>query len=360
MAKKKTKSGGGWFRSVLRVLLVMLIAAAVLSGWLAYLHSTGHLDVWMDSARRGVSAAVGAVGRFVDGIFPREPESPRRRSTQPGLRSKSKKATSRPRKKTRRVQHPRTITQPGLRTSDIVDQDASIKPVEKGDNTRYGVPGESDCRIDRDGYSLGFSDYHKQPIWVSYRLTRPMVETKAAKRKDDFREDPAIPNGSATLGDYRASGYDRGHIAPAADMAYSAKTMSESFFMSNMSPQVPAFNRGGWKYLEEQVRDFARREGDIYVVTGPVLPETKTISIGPSMVTVPEKYYKVIYDVTPPQKMIGFIMPNSKCDDSVSDYAVTVDAVEKLTGLDFFSEVPAETQEQLEGQCDPTQWRWVR
>ena len=134
--------------------------------------------------------------------------------------------------------------------------------------------------------------------------------------------------------------------------------MSESFYMSNMSPQKPQFNRGIWKSLEEQVRSFAVSDKEIYVVTGPVLPETKTITIGANKVTVPGKYYKVVFDLTPPQKMIGFILPNEGSDKPLKDFAVTVDVVEEATGLDFFSLVPQPTQEQLESTISVEGWKW--
>ena len=113
---------------------------------------------------------------------------------------------------------------------------------------------------------------------------------RAAKRGDDFRPDPAVPTGSATPQDYTRSGYDRGHLAPAADMSFSVKTMSESFYMSNMSPQAPQFNRGIWSKLEKQVRHFATKEKRIVVVTGPILPVEKTITIGANKVTVPQYF----------------------------------------------------------------------
>ena len=92
-------------------------------------------------------------------------------------------------------------------------------------------------------------------------MTKAEATTKATKRTDRFRSDPKIPTRSATTADYRRSGYDRGHLAPAADMAFSVQTMTDSFFMSNMSPQKPAFNRGIWKELEALVRYFAITEG---------------------------------------------------------------------------------------------------
>ena len=113
------------------------------------------------------------------------------------------------------------------------------------DNLAYGVPGPADVILNREGYALGYIEYHEQPSWVIYHMTDVEAKTKAASRDDNFREDPEIATGSATLADYRGSGYDRGHLAPAADMAYSVKTMDESFYLSNMSPQRGEFNRRG-------------------------------------------------------------------------------------------------------------------
>ena len=224
------------------------------------------------------------------------------------------------------------------------------------DNLTYGIPGKADTIIERPGYALGYIEYHEQPAWVIYIMTKAEATTKVAKRTNKFRSDPEIPTGSATTGDYRRSGYDRGHLASAADMAFSWQTMADSFFMSNMSPQKPAFNRGIWKRLEEQVRQIAIREKAIYVVTGPILPKKKTVTIGANQVTVPTHYYKVIFDLTPPRKMIGFILPNEGSDRQLEDFAVTVDVVEKATGLDFFSALPKAVQERLESTISVSAW----
>ena len=224
------------------------------------------------------------------------------------------------------------------------------------DNLALGIPGKCDTLIDRPGYALGYIEYHEQAAFVIYKLTAREALTKKALRTNRFRSDPEIPTGSATTADYRRSGYDRGHLAPAADMAFSVQTMVDSFFMSNMSPQKPAFNRGIWKRLEEQVRQIAIREKAIYVVTGPILPKKKTVTIGANQVTVPTHYYKVIFDLTPPRKMIGFILPNEGSDRPLEDFAVTVDVVEKATGLDFFSTLPQAVQKRLESTITVSAW----
>ena len=233
-----------------------------------------------------------------------------------------------------------------------------IPSIKGSDNLAFGIPGNADCIIDREGYALGYIEYHEQPAWVIYHMTAEEAMTKAASRDDNFRPDPEIPTGSATLADYRGSGYDRGHLAPAADMAFSIKTMDESFYLSNMSPQKGEFNRGIWKDLESLVRSFALAEKDIYVVTGPILPQKKSLTIGASQVTVPGSYYKVVWDRTPPEKMIGFILPNAGSSKSLQSFAVTVDAVEAATGLDFFSELPKEQQEALERTITINAWKW--
>ena len=96
------------------------------------------------------------------------------------------------------------------------------------------------------------------------------------------------------------------------------------------------------------MRSFAITERKIVVVTGPIISKKKTVTIGANQVTVPTHYYKIIFDLTPPQKMIGFILPNEGCHEPLATFAVTVDAVEKATGLNFFSRVPQEEQERLE------------
>ena len=226
------------------------------------------------------------------------------------------------------------------------------------DNLTLGVPGPADTIIEREGYALGYIEEHEQAAWVQYIMTSEEVSHVVANRSDDFRPDPFIPTGSATPQDYTRSGYDRGHLAPAADMAFSVRTMSESFYMSNMSPQAPQFNRGIWSKLEKQVRHFSVREKRIVVVTGPILPQSPSKAIGANQVTVPDYFYKVIYDTTPPEKMIAFVLPNQGSNEDLRTFVVTVDYVEELTGLDFFPLLPQPLQEELESTIDVNAWDW--
>lgn len=248
--------------------------------------------------------------------------------------------------------------QPSYEKVEARPNQAPITMASKYDNLALGVPGKADVIVDRVGYSLGYIEEHEQPAWVIYRMTKEEATTKAAKRSDAFVPDPLVRTGSATLADYRGSGYDRGHLAPAADLAFSAETMRDSFYMSNMSPQKPKFNRGIWKELEAEVRRFAISEKDVYVVTGPIFPKQKTITIGTNKVTVPIAYYKVVYDRTAPEKMIGFILPHEGSSKKLQSFAVSVDAVEEATGLDFFSVLPDEKESQLEKSISIPAWPW--
>ena len=206
-----------------------------------------------------------------------------------------------------------------------------------------------------NGFTLSYNENHEQSNWVAYELTSTEVEG-TVPRMDDFRPDEKIKSGTATVIDYKGSGYDRGHLAPAADMKWSSTAMSESFYMSNMSPQTPGFNRGIWKNLENQVRIWALDCGSVYVVTAGVLSEDLP-RIGINDVSVPSYYYKVILDYTEPElKGIGFVMPNQKSSQPIESFAVPIDHVEKTTGIDFFYTVPDEVENELEASIDLEKW----
>lgn len=219
------------------------------------------------------------------------------------------------------------------------------------------LPGGAACDalLHRAGYTLCYAELHEQAYWVAYTLSLSELKNKI-KRTDNFRPDKDLPTGSASLADYRRSGFDRGHLAPAADMAWSKQAMDESFYMSNMSPQSPSFNRGMWKKLEEQVRKWALTDTLLYIVTGPILVSGLP-SIGSSQVSVPKYYFKVVAHLSLPQiKGIAFIMPNKKLEGSIMDYALPIDSAERRTGIDFFHQLPKALQAPLEAVADPGLW----
>lgn len=205
-------------------------------------------------------------------------------------------------------------------------------------------------------YSLSFISAHKQAEWVAYRLADSMIRGNA-ERSTAFRFDRRIPGGSARASDYRNSGYDKGHLCPAADMKWNAQAMAETFLMSNMSPQVPAFNRGIWKELEEKVREWTNDLKQIFVVTGPVLQDSLPVIGKRGRVSVPNAFYKIIYRATDSTKsMIAFLLPNAAFTARLSSFIVTVDSVENRTGIDFFPILEDEEEKCLESRIDSA---WV-
>jgi endonuclease G len=218
-------------------------------------------------------------------------------------------------------------------------------------------PGEE--IIHHLGYSYLYNEKHEQAYWVAYELTAAETE-KAVERSNDFFPDKAVKTGTADNPDYSGSGYDRGHLAPAADMSWSEQAMNESFLFGNISPQLPAFNRGIWKKLEELVRTWAVQNNAIYVVTGPIL-EDSLKTIGPNKVSVPKYYYKVILDYEgDDKKAIGFVLPNLSSIEPLKSYAMTVDSVEKLTGINFFSALPKKDQKTIESTICIECWSWEK
>lgn len=206
---------------------------------------------------------------------------------------------------------------------------------------------KGDLIIKHIGFTLCYDEKHEQADWVAYELTADET-ARAFERSNKFSPDPDVVTGSADNADYKGSGYDRGHLAPAADMSWSFETMQESFYYSNMSPQVPSFNRGIWKRLEEKVRDWARSNRSIYVVTGPVLEEGLPF-IGHDRVSVPRFYYKVLLDYSSPDiKGIGFVLPNEGSKLPLSSFAVSIDEVERITHLDFFPSLPDDEEAKIE------------
>ena len=225
-------------------------------------------------------------------------------------------------------------------------------------------------RRDFSHYSLCYRESYEQAEWSAYRLDREELH-KTTTRTDDFRPDPLITTGSASLADYRKSGYDRGHLSPAADFSFDENAMSETFYMSNMSPQTAGLNRGLWKDLESHVRYLCRRYGRVYVISGPVLNKdcSEFETIGPNKVAVPQSYYKVLLvpiyldadDMDSPDtayslETIGFIMPNQKLTGTIFDYSCTVDKIEEMTGLDFFYTLDKEVQDSIEKEYHKEIW----
>ena len=208
------------------------------------------------------------------------------------------------------------------------------------------IPTNNGELVHHTYYSLSYSEQHEQAEWVFYEIKKERI-LGLVSRKNNFRSDNTVSTNSATLSDYKGSGFDRGHLAPAHDFSFNKDAMSESFYMSNMSPQNPSFNRGIWVELESLVRSWGS-VSSIYVVTGPILVDCST-TIGTNNVCVPESYYKVIYDPSE-KKMIAFVLLNEKGEYKLSHYVTSVDYVESITGIDFFPILEDNLEEELESE----------
>jgi endonuclease G len=218
--------------------------------------------------------------------------------------------------------------------------------------------------IARQGYSLSHNNADRIADWVAFRIEAVNV-VDTPKRTDDFRPDPAVPaHGRAQLSDYKKSGFDRGHQCAASDSQGRGKTvMSESFFLSNMTPQRGPLNQKGWRDLEIQIRDWAKTRKDLWVVTGPAFYEENDTDgwveydlIGANGVAVPTHYFKVVLDVGDNGEFdaLAFFIPNQKMTKPASGYLTSIDEIERITGLDLFPGLDPLVQEPLEAK-KPTQ-----
>ncbi|MGA2506115.1 MAG: DNA/RNA non-specific endonuclease [Chitinispirillaceae bacterium] len=218
----------------------------------------------------------------------------------------------------------------------------------------------SDCELVKHKYyTLCYDEPYEEAKWVAYKLTKEEANGKLP-RKDAFRADPLVPTGSAIPADYKTvpgeQKYDKGHLCNNADMSFDSIAQSETFYMSNMTPQIHSFNAGIWLTLEKKVREWANQDDTVDVVAGPIL-HSGLKTIGQDKVAVPEYFYKVILAYTGKvHSAIGFIFPHEKATKPLKDFAVSVDSVEKVTGIDFFPSLPDSEENALESKVELNKW----
>lgn len=237
-------------------------------------------------------------------------------------------------------------------TATIIHKGKTVKK----DTNEYFLPTSTTGQIvHHEGYSLSYSEAHEQAEWVAYELKKSHLSSTNHKRPY-FEIDDAVKTGAASWRNYKNSGYDRGHLCPAADKRYSKFAHDETFLTSNITPQEHQFNSGIWNKLEQKVRYWARKYDGIFVVTGGVLKgDMKTI--GDERVSVPNQFYKVLIDNnTGRTKMIAFLMPHKDSNKPLYEFVVSVDTIEKLTGIDFFSELDDALENELEASANYKGW----
>lgn len=236
--------------------------------------------------------------------------------------------------------------------------------------------------IIREGYVLGYDPRLKIPVWVQYRLTQARSEDNSFPRSNAFDEDISIPpQARAKLGDYTAQGgrYVRGHMAPAEDMRWGKSAEAESNLLTNIAPQIGStFNSSIWKSIEDKVRGWVIDRKDLTIICGPVFkarprvfrierqPETDRQMlynvIGENGVAVPTAFYKIIVDMRNQQKpdVLAFLVPHietaSGPERRIETYITSVDSIEKLTGLDFLTNLPEKVQADIESTPATNPW----
>lgn len=214
--------------------------------------------------------------------------------------------------------------------------------------------------VEHTAYALSFNPEELIPNWVAWELNaEKLIERES--RNDDFVPDPDIdPAYAVTTDEYKGSGWDRGHMCPAADNRWHWRAMDESFYMTNICPQNHNLNAGDWKELEESCRKWAEAE-PIYIVCGPILYSKPRYGyIGKTMdIRVPEAFFKVIMTgiESGNPRAVGFIFKNERGNNKRDKYVNTVDEVERITGLDFFSLLPDDVENIIEAEYDLDQWK---
>ncbi|WP_054851826.1 DNA/RNA non-specific endonuclease [Olleya sp. ITB9] len=226
----------------------------------------------------------------------------------------------------------------------------------KTDTNQYFLPTSTTGQIvHHDGYSLSYSEPHEQAEWVAYELKKTHLSNADFKRPY-FEIDDAVKTGAAHWRNYKKSGYDRGHLCPAGDRKYTKAAHDETFLTSNISPQTHDFNAGVWNRLEQKTRYWAKKYDGVFVVTGGIL-KGKMKTIGAEKVAVPNQFYKVLIDNNSGQtKVIAFLMDHQESDLPLYKFVTSVDEIEQLTGIDFFSELDDDTEDKLEASSSYKGW----
>lgn len=226
--------------------------------------------------------------------------------------------------------------------------------------------------VEHNALTIGFNEAFRMASWTFHVLV-PDVITGGVTRTNDFRPDPKLEGKTAVEEDYfitkvrdngsisyEGFGFDRGHLAPSADFRWSEKGLSESYFYSNMTPQRPGFNRESWAEVENLLRRIIENNPKRYfVLTGPVLHDSlPAIEQSVNQIQIPELHYKIIVDMDEKDpKGMAFLMPNKKCENPLFSYIVSIDSVEKVTGLNFFPNLSAEMEQKIESKADYNAWK---
>jgi len=223
------------------------------------------------------------------------------------------------------------------------------------EHTLYGTPLSSDQIICRAGYAVGYNYSRRSADWIAYHLTSD-VANGSVERQNDFRPDDSIPLiYQAQVNDYLEPIYDMGHLVSSESLDLTIELNSETFLLSNITPQLPGLNRAAWKGLENRERKWATERGEVYVYVG-MLYEGGDIVYINNRIPVPSHFFKVIYDPKT-QDSISYLFPHKPIRTSELDkYLSSIDDIELRSGLNLLSVLDDITEEQLEHIKAIKQW----
>ena len=253
---------------------------------------------------------------------------------------------------TNRDHNQRTTDQPNNTGEYRTTGDASLLDVK--------LPGRLDNQtVKYKAITVYYNKYYRVPNCVAYELTNTqvsMADAPDAQKRDNyqFNRDEKV-SGCPDWWEYKETGYDRGHMAPAMDMRWDKTAMEQCFLMTNICPQDHELNDGEWRHMEEAIHTWARTARRLVIFTGPVLEGNMKRMGKKGNIAVPNRYYKVVY--APEQdRAIAFLFNNEKAGKSWTNYAVTIDEVERLTGINFLASLPDDSETVVESKQNIKDW----
>lgn len=256
------------------------------------------------------------------------------------------------------------VPEEGNASKDDEDNETG-KPSEDGDSEieKYGLyyvalPDDHPSQIkEYTGFTLSFNKDNHTPNYVSWELLSSETYGSANRNDYDFWRDVELEGCPDKNYEYAKYGFERGHMCPAADQKWSPQAMKDCFSMANMCPQDGDLNDGVWLTLENKGRDWAKRDGSVWIVAGPIYYESDTIKLGAYGVRVPSAFFKAFlkYDGDN-SRAIAFVFPNSLVTGNIKDYAMTIDELENELGYDFFPALPDDIENKVEAEFSYSEW----
>lgn len=211
--------------------------------------------------------------------------------------------------------------------------------------------------IDHIGYTTSYNSNTLNPNWVAYELTSWELQGES-KGKNSFCWDPLVKGRKSNREDYKNNlDWDKGHMAPKADMKWSIQAYEESFYLSNICPQNHQLNAGDWLKTENLARRIAEENTKIYIVCGPVFKDRKFGTLGENNVWIPDGFFKalLVFSGTT-YESIGFYMSNEPQKNNLRSYVTTVDDIEKLISRDLFISLEDKLEDVVEGRVNYSFW----